>query len=550
MLLYPAAPTPAAEPAPTAEPSTAAATEQPSNVLRKERPTAPLDVSYIPAEAAAAVVIHPQPLLTGPNAEWMPVEIITAAGMQQFGVDPLQIQEALAFLVPPPAATPQAEPGFGVVLRFAKPYDKAALLAKLPEAKQIEQEGKTFYQLPGPEKLCVHLPDERTIILGLHQTLLEMLAAKEVDSPLVKLLKSTDFSGTYTSLVSLDAMRDLITNAMVKMPRLPPPLDQFRKLPLLVSSAKIRFDVAEGADFNLTLHAVDDQAAGELLELANNAVMMGRQMMLGQMQQGMGNVGNDPVQQAGVKYTTRIVNRMFDLVKPVRTGRNVNVSLHTDAGVAVIGVLVALLLPAVQAVREAARRTQSSNNLKQIGLALLNYESAYGRFPARAIFDKNGKPLLSWRVQILPFIEEAPLYKEFHLDEPWDSEHNKPLIANMPRIYGNPSRPMDSKTNYLVPVGPGTVFEGDKGLKISQITDGTSNTILAVEANEDRAVIWSKPDDLPVNLEKPLTGLGGLRPSGFQAIFCDGSVRLISNSSDLQALKALFTYAGGDNVAP
>ena len=171
-------------------------------------------------------------------------------------------------------------------------------------------------------------------------------------------------------------------------------------------------------------------------------------------------------------------------------------------------------------------------------------------FHGAQYFDKNGKPLLSWRVQILPFIEEAPLYKEFHLDEPWDSEHNKPLIANMPRIYGNPSRPMDSKTNYLVPVGPGTVFEGDKGLKISQITDGTSNTILAVEANEDRAVIWSKPDDLPVNLEKPLTGLGGLRPSGFQAIFCDGSVRLISNSSDLQALKALFTYAGGDNVAP
>src|SRR6185295_12482568 len=95
-------------------------------------------------------------------------------------------------------------------------------------------------------------------------------------------------------------------------------------------------------------------------------------------------------------------------------------------------------LAAVQAAREAAQRTQSLNNLKQIGLAMQNHHSVYKAFPARAKLDNDGKPLLSWRVLVLPFIEEKALYNEFHLDEPWDSEHNKPLVEKMPKLYADP----------------------------------------------------------------------------------------------------------------
>ncbi len=217
---------------------------------------------------------------------------------------------------------------------------------------------------------------------------------------------------------------------------------------------------------------------------------------------------------------------------------------------AVIGVLVALLLPAVQAAREAARRNQSMNNMKQMILGLLNYESAKKSYPAHAIYSPDGKPLLSWRVQILPFIENQALYQQFHLDEPWDSEHNRALIPQMPAIYANPNLPLPpGKTNYLAVVGTPCIFNGtEKGTRIRNITDGTSNTIMLVEANADQAVDWTKPDDLKFDAQNPSAGLGGLRPGGWLAAFADGHVSFVANSVDRQTLSALFTSAGGEIV--
>ena len=215
-------------------------------------------------------------------------------------------------------------------------------------------------------------------------------------------------------------------------------------------------------------------------------------------------------------------------------------------------VAIALLLPAVQQSREAARRTQSRNNLKQIGLAMHNFHDVHNSFPPAASSDKAGKSLLSWRVQILPFIDQAPLYKEFHHDEPWDSEHNKKLIPRMPPSLGNPNLPKqtaEGKTVYLAPVGKGLAFEGTKGLGIREFTDGTSNTLLVVEAHADKAVIWTKPDDLAFDPEKPLDGLKDARAGGFQVLFCDGSVRFISQNLDLVLLRSLFTRNGGEAVS-
>ena len=133
--------------------------------------------------------------------------------------------------------------------------------------------------------------------------------------------------------------------------------------------------------------------------------------------------------------------------------------------IAIIAILIGLLLPAVQKVREAAQRTSSINNLKQIALAMHNYNSTYGAFPAAAICDKKtGKPLLSWRVAILQYIEEEALYKQFKLDEPWDSEHNLKLAKNMPKIYFHPkaNKPGDDKTHYRLFYGKGAAFELNK----------------------------------------------------------------------------------------
>jgi hypothetical protein len=216
------------------------------------------------------------------------------------------------------------------------------------------------------------------------------------------------------------------------------------------------------------------------------------------------------------------------------------------------GVLVALLLPAVQSAREAARRNSSINNLKQIMLAMLNFHDAKKKFPTAAITDKDGKPLLSWRVQILPYIEEGELYKEFHLDEPWDSEHNKKLIPRMPRVYLNPSRNYlgDGTTTYLLPTGEGTLFKDvTKGIVMREITDGTSNTIAVLEVAERAAVPWTKPDDLKIDANDPLAGLRGARvPNTFLAAFADGHVQTFSGDVDATLLKALLTPNGGEIV--
>jgi hypothetical protein len=219
------------------------------------------------------------------------------------------------------------------------------------------------------------------------------------------------------------------------------------------------------------------------------------------------------------------------------------------------GVLVALLLPAVQAAREAARRTSVITNYKVIMLSLLMYSDKNGRFPAPAIVDKAGKPLLSWRVAILPFIEQEELYRQFHLDEPWDSEHNKQLLARMPDVYGDPSLPPEvagaGLTTVQLPVGKGTAFRDPAtGPKIDSITDGTSKTAAVIEMSRDRAVPWTKPADHEFDDKKPLDGLGHTtRPSRlFFISFFDGSVHSFDPSVDPDVIRAVMTPDGGEAV--
>src|SRR5262249_3525017 len=157
--------------------------------------------------------------------------------------------------------------------------------------------------------------------------------------------------------------------------------------------------------------------------------------------------------------------------------------------------------------------------------AMHDYESKYGRFPASASYDNKGKKLLSWRVLLLPFLGEEKLYKEFKLDEPWDSAHNKKLIARMPAVY----RPADAKlagqfrTTYLAPVGKDLVFEGTTGLRVADIGDGARSTIMLVDADDDRAVVWTRPDDLAYDPKQPARGLAARHNGRFLVGLADGS---------------------------
>ena len=223
---------------------------------------------------------------------------------------------------------------------------------------------------------------------------------------------------------------------------------------------------------------------------------------------------------------------------------------------ATMPVMVALLLPAVQAAREAARRTQSANNIKQIMLSMHNFHDTYRGLPASYNVDADGKPLLSWRVHILPFIGENRLYEQFHLDEPWDSDHNKKLIPQMPMVYRCPnSRAPGGQTTYLGLVSEKSVLQPQKkgerapvGVRFAEVTDGTSNTLAVVGVNDRRAVPWSKPADHEYSTDAPLAGLLGMFRGGFQAGMCDGSVHFIAETVDVDTLLGLMTRDGGERV--
>lgn len=222
-------------------------------------------------------------------------------------------------------------------------------------------------------------------------------------------------------------------------------------------------------------------------------------------------------------------------------------------------VTVALLLPAVQSARFAARRAQSQNNLKQIMLAMHNFHDTFKGFPALYGVGADNKPLLSWRVYILPFIEQQPLFEQFHLDEPWDSEHNKKLIERMPAVYRSPnSNAPPGHTTYLAISGESSALAPPKagantgkyavGASLATITDGTSNTVGVVEANDGAAVPWTRPDDYKYSPQDPIRGLRGVYPNGVLAAFCDGSVRFLSEAVGKEAFNAYFTRNGGETV--
>ncbi len=205
-----------------------------------------------------------------------------------------------------------------------------------------------------------------------------------------------------------------------------------------------------------------------------------------------------------------------------------------------------LLLP--QEAVEASWRGQCVNNLKQIGLALHNYHAVNGCFPAAAIVDKEGRPLLSWRVAILPLLESEDLYERFHLDEPWDSPHNLGLLNLMPSCFACPSDETlkPGATGYRAVLG-GAFTSDFKPLRFADFPDGTSNTLFVGESLQ--AVPWTKPDDLAVGGGLPLHGLGSRHDDGFNALLVDGSVRFLKNAIDPNVLSALITRGGGEVIS-
>jgi hypothetical protein len=236
----------------------------------------------------------------------------------------------------------------------------------------------------------------------------------------------------------------------------------------------------------------------------------------------------------------------------VRTRRHWRVAgMVGAAGTAVLVTLVTI--PLVMNGIHQSWRQRCNDHLKRLGLAFHNYVVAHGHFPTPAITGHDNTPLLSWRVAILPHLGYQSLYERFHLDEPWDNPHNRGLLAEMPPVFACPGGPghRAGLTGYRVVVGPdadawtsNTVFQPTRGVDIREITDGTSNTVLALE--NDSLVPWTKPDEIPWAPGAPLPRLASPHPEGAHALFADGTVKFLKATIHPETLLAILTINGGE----
>jgi hypothetical protein len=171
---------------------------------------------------------------------------------------------------------------------------------------------------------------------------------------------------------------------------------------------------------------------------------------------------------------------------------------------------------------------------------MMIYEEQHGQLPPAAVCGEDGTPLLSWRVLLLPFIEQKELFARFKLDEPWDGPNNRELLAEMPHVfrpYDGSSPPEPNTTFYQVFVGKGTAFESGVALRLRRdFPDGVSNTFLVIEAGT--AVPWTKPEDLPYAADKPVPQVGGLFKDSFRVGFADGHARGFLRSITEDSLRA------------
>jgi hypothetical protein len=197
------------------------------------------------------------------------------------------------------------------------------------------------------------------------------------------------------------------------------------------------------------------------------------------------------------------------------------------------------------AVAASAERS-AADRYRKLGLALHNYESSHGHLPPAVVRDRSGRPLRSWRVEILPYLNatEQLQYRRLKLDEPWDSPHNRPLLETPPPVFADADVPA-GRTRVQAVVGPGTVFGSEKPVGLRQITDGTSNTVLVVEAADP--VHWAEPKD---HVHAPGMAPRVGRPNGrtFLALMGDGFVAPLPTDIGPAAFAAFASMAGGEVV--
>lgn len=492
----------------------------------------PDELRYVPADAAVFVHADAAKLWNGPfgkslrggeNAKLFGE--LESNLKKRFGSTPDVLRSVTVFW--PRMKQPQDSQNVGIVLAFNAPYDEAKLKAGLRE------------EMFGSAKVHFHSPSDRVLICLADGLDKEFASPRKEGQtgPLTELIRE---AGTGRHLLvagsSLANLPDVIRGD-----DLPESAKAFRPIYHAESIGGI---VSLDKDLSVEVR-VKSATPAKAVE-AEKALGLFATLVQEGLTRLPRELGRDAEKDPALKDLFTLLNAAKAGVKGAKfttTGTETRVVAKVPADLPYAAALTAATAKA----REGAARAQSSNNLKQIGLAMHSYNDAYNSFPPAAVVDKKGKPMLSWRVLILPYIEQDQLFKLFKLDEPWDGPNNIKLLDKMPRIYAlpTPTKAKANETHYRVFVGNGAMFDYLQGPKIADITDGTSNTILVATAADP--VPWTKPDELAFDPDKDMKQLlGFLSNDVCMTAFADGSVRALSKKISKATLNGTITRSGGE----
>jgi hypothetical protein len=569
-----------------------------TDIASNPRPaTEPYNLAFLPADAKMVLAVRPAALLQRREIRSLLDsfrQTLNGKGVLVF--PPEDVEQLLVFWegIPPSPVNPGQSPLIpfpsGVIVRFTKAIDwKTGLAQSLGQPLQeAAHDGQTYYRTPSPTRgWCVYAPDDRTLVTAQEDLLFELIEDRKAP------VQRHSWDEVWKKAVQGQVMFALETRWLRRrlaqgMQGLPPARAEspIRNLtfetisPLLdkTQSYALGFDTTDGMSVDLVAGAGSAEDAKSVSNTLLALLTLGKNAVSGWRQDQRGLPGSDS---EALKGIVEGVDSLLDQARIETTGSDVHFQAKSPLALAAG---IKLLAPAVAASQAASLRTVSVNNLKQIALAFHNYHSEKNGFPPPVLYGgTTGKVPYSWRVAILPYLGHEVLFKQYDFDEPWDGPNNRKLLDKMPKVYsypdphGNPLSP--GKSTYFVltgeatAVGPPTV-SGGKGMAgsvapgarsgangpvgpvvptkpagptLMDITDGTSNTILVVEAM--REIPWTKPEDIPFDPNGPLPELGGFSPNGFSVSFADGSVRFISKSIDQKVLKALITRAGNEPLS-
>jgi hypothetical protein len=498
-----------------------AAPPQPLPWLAEPPRSGPLAAAYMPDDGFGVVVFRPQRLMGSRLYQKAVTPEDLAQATANMPVDPKMVEEVVVWLAPPDTSDNEIGHIGGVAVRFTQP----------PAPDKLEEfvAGMTPALAAAPR----HQADERTVLCGSQFRLYKLLNGK--NPPALLSSRAVQTQGDVVALV--DSSDGQLIQRVAGL--LPPDSPDTQGILLGATLFLAPFANSNLIELNVDLSGENLLAVRTECKTPQDAVNF-QQMITGFLLQARQQPQMTP--QAG---------EFFDQLKITAEGTTGTVALPASEG------LTTAILQGLRQVRSTLPTGGTtgailSNNLKQVGLAFhMMYDEHRGIKPWAAAADRDaeGKHYLSWRVHFLPYLEQQELSSQFHLNEPWDSDHNRALLDQMPDVYRSAGGGDPTKTSILFLTGPQTVFDGTINGDFHQVTDGTSNTLLGLIVPAENAVPWTQPADAVFDPNDPLAVVRPVPPDGIRVLFLDGSVKTLPADIDAETFKALVTPTGRDPVS-